>query len=392
MTVDPLTLLVKPGGGAVTLVAVAAEKLNTWISTQPPRIAAWLKSIAFKAEAGKAVAIPCDDGTIGLVVLGLGRGDDPWVTGNLAKSLPYGTYRLMDGIGAQPDFPTWAALAWELGGYRFGRYKGEPAPDCARLEWPKGCDRLYVRRAVAGATLTRDLVNTPAADMLPGEMEQAVRVVAASYGAHVDVVVGDDLISKNFPMIHAVGRASAVPPRLIDMTWGDTAAPKVTLVGKGVCFDSGGLNLKPPNAMALMKKDMGGAATVLGLADMVMAAQLPVRLRVLIPAVENVVSANAFRPGDVLKTRNGMTVEIGNTDAEGRLVLADALTEAVAKNPELLVDCATLTGAARSALGPELPAMFTGDETLARRPTCRLYGRTRSVMEIAAMAALPEND
>jgi leucyl aminopeptidase len=202
--------------------------------------------------------------------------------------------------------------------------------------------------------------------MLPDSLERAARAVASTFGAEVRVIAGDELLSANYPMIHAVGRASTTAPRLIDFTWGQPSAPKVTLVGKGVCFDSGGLDLKPSSAMLLMKKDMGGAAVVLGLAQMIMAAKLPMRLRVLIPAVENAVSGNAFRPGDVLKTRKGISVEIGNTDAEGRLVLGDALTEAVSEEPALLIDCATLTGAARTALGPDLPAMFTDDETLAR--------------------------
>ncbi len=366
MTIDPLTLLVESGGDSIPLVAIGAKDLGAWAAAQPPRVTNWLNTSSFKAEAGKAVAVPGDDGAVSLVVLGLGSGDDPWVTGNLARSLPIGNYHLQDCIGSSVDFPTWAALAWALGGYRFTRYKSDAPSECAKLAWPDKCDRAYVENAVAGATLARNLVNTPAADLLPDGLEQAARDVASRHDAHIDVIVGDDLIAKNFPMIHAVGRASAVAPRLIDLTWGDASAPKVTLVGKGVCFDSGGLDLKPSSAMALMKKDMGGAATVLGLADMIMAARLAVRLRVLIPAVENAVSGNSFRPGDVLKARNGMSVEIGNTDAEGRLVLADALTEAATEAPALLVDCATLTGAARSALGPELPAMFTDDETLAQ--------------------------
>lgn len=366
MTVTPLALLTEPNGDATPLVAVASEKLSKWFAAQPPRVAAWLKSSTFKAEAGEVVVVPDADGAIDFVVLGLGGAEDPWVTGNLAKSLPARTYRLTECIGASPNFPTWAALSWALGGYSFARYKSKAGAEFAKLEWPDKCDRAYVQNAVAGTVLARDLVNTPAADMMPDALESAARDMAGCYGAQIDVTVGDDLIANNFPMIHAVGRASAVPPRLIDITWGNASAPKVTLVGKGVCFDSGGLDIKPSSNMALMKKDMGGAATALGLASMVMAAELPVRLRTLIPAVENAVSGNAFRPGDVLKTRNGMSVEIGNTDAEGRLVLADALTEAVSESPSLLVDCATLTGSARSALGPELPAMFTDDELLAR--------------------------
>jgi len=362
---SPLNLLTKPGGKSTPLTAISLSKYPEWLAGLEPKMASWLKASAFKADAGNVCAIPGEDGNLSSAVVGLGVGDDPWATGNLSKVLPKGTYRLHECLGAGPDFPTWAALAWALGGYSFSRYKTEPQSEKACLEWPAECNVDYVRRAVAGAALTRDLVNTPASDMLPDALEAVARKVAEAHGATVRVVSGEDLITENYPMIHAVGRASAVAPRLIDFVWGDDSAPKVTLVGKGVCFDSGGLDIKPSSAMALMKKDMGGAATVLGLADMVMSAKLPVRLRVLVPAVENAIAGNAFRPGDILKTRKGITVEIGNTDAEGRLVLGDALTDAVSEKPALLVDCATLTGAARSALGPEIPAMFTNDENLA---------------------------
>jgi leucyl aminopeptidase len=365
MTVPPLNLLVNASSSAIPIHAVAADKLDPWLGEQPQRLRTWLGALGFKGEAGHAAVVPGDDGAVSAVVLGLGRGDDPWVTGNLAKSLPKGTYALSDVVGASSDFPTWAALAWALGGYSFSRYKSEPVSQRAALAWPAACDRAYVEQAVTASTLARDLINTPAADMLPDALEQTARDVAELHGAVFKVVTGDDLLAQNYPMIHAVGRASSVAPRLIDFSWGVTAAPKVTLVGKGVCFDTGGLDLKTAAGMALMKKDMGGAATMLGLAHMIMAANLPVRLRVLIPAVENAVAGNAFRPGDVLKTRKGITVEIGNTDAEGRLVLADALSEAVSENPALLIDCATLTGACRTALGPDLPGLFVDDDALA---------------------------
>ena len=362
MTTPPLNLLVE-SAEAVPLHAVAADRLETWLGTQTPRTRTWLAGVGFKADAGAYVAVAGDDGAISSVVLGLGRGDDPWVTGSLAKALPKGVYKLASVTGGAADFPTWAALGWALGGYGFARYKSEPVPARAALVWPEACDRAYVAHAVSGAALSRDLINTPAADMLPDALEQAARDVAGAHGASFSVITGDDLLARNYPMIHAVGRASSVAPRLIDFSWGQ--GPKVTLVGKGVCFDTGGLDLKPASAMGLMKKDMGGAATVLGLAQMIMAAKLPVRLRVLVPAVENAVAGNAFRPGDVLKTRKGISVEIGNTDAEGRLVLADALTDAVAENPALLIDLATLTGACRTALGPDIPGFFTDDDTLA---------------------------
>ncbi|MSO72682.1 MAG: leucyl aminopeptidase family protein [Rhodospirillaceae bacterium] len=354
----------------VPIHAVSGEKYEAWLAGQTPRIRSWLAAVNFKTDAGATAAVPGDDGAFAMVVLGLGRGDDPWVTGRLAIDLPKGNYRLASGggssaAGATAAFPTWAALAWALGGYSFARYKSDPTPPRATLAWPEGCDRAYVEQAVTASTLARDLINTPAADMLPDALEEAARTLARLHGAQIAVITGEALLAQNYPMIHAVGRASAVAPRLIDFSWGGASAPRVTLVGKGVCFDTGGLDLKSASGMALMKKDMGGAATVLGLAHMIMAARLPVRLRVLVPAVENAVAGNAFRPGDVLKTRKGITVEIGNTDAEGRLVLADALTAAVADEPSLLVDCATLTGACRTALGPDLPGLFVEDDALA---------------------------
>ena len=365
MTPAPFHLLVEGSADSVPIYAVAAASFETWLSGQSARVRAWLAAVGFKPEAGTTATVAGDGGTVSMVVLGLGRGDDPWVTGGLGKTLPLGTYHLASVLGGAADFPTWAALAWALGGYSFARYKSEAPSPRAALVWPEGCDRAYVEHAVAAATLTRDLINTPAADLLPDALEQSARDLAGRHGAAITVITGAALLAQNYPMIHAVGRASAVAPRLIDIIWGALTAPKVTLVGKGVCFDSGGLDLKTASGMALMKKDMGGAATVLGLAHMIMAAKLPVRLRVLVPAVENAVSGNAFRPGDVLKTRKGISVEIGNTDAEGRLVLADALTEAVSESPALLIDCATLTGACRTALGPDLPGLFVDDDQLA---------------------------
>jgi leucyl aminopeptidase len=259
---------------------------------------------------------------------------------------------------------TRCALGWALGSYQFTRYHGaDRAP--ASLVWPKGADRGAVERAGAATFMVRDLVNTPAADMGPAELADAARSLAEEFEADIKITVGNDLLAANFPAIHAVGRASPRPPRLIDITWGRRNDPKVTLVGKGVCFDTGGLDIKPSGAMLTMKKDMGGAAHALGVARMVMMAGLPVRLRVLIPAVENVIAGNAYKPSDILKTRKGLTVEVGNTDAEGRLVLCDALAEADSEKPALLVDFATLTGAARVALGPELPALFVNNEPLA---------------------------
>jgi leucyl aminopeptidase len=249
--------------------------------------------------------------------------------------------------------------------YQFTRFRSRNARVWPRLLWPAAADRGHVARTAGAIAMTRDLVNTPAGDMGPEELADAAAALAGSTGALFRTIVGDALLQENFPAIHAVGRASPRAPRLIDLRWGADTAPKVTLVGKGVCFDTGGLDLKSSANMKLMKKDMGGAALVLGVARMIMDARLPVRLRVLIPAVDNAVSGNAFRPLDVLATRKGLTVEIGNTDAEGRLVLADALAEADREKPDLLIDVATLTGAARTALGPELPALFTADDALA---------------------------
>ena len=324
----------------------------------PPEAFVWAKANGFAGEAGRTLVLPGKDGEVGGALFGVGEG--ALQTGALAKALPAGDWHFAE----TPADPELSALALVLGGYVFTRY-GKKAGKALRFALPAGADADRVGRVAAGVFLVRDLVNTPTSDMGPEALEKAVRVLAKRHKADVSVTKGDDLIKKNFPMIHAVGRASAEAPRLIDLTWGQKGAPKVTLVGKGVCFDTGGLDIKPSASMLLMKKDMGGAANVLGLASMIMAANLKVRLRVLIPAVENSISANAFRPGDVLTSRKGVTVEIGNTDAEGRLVLADALALADDEQPQLLVDMATLTGAARVALGPDLPPFYTDDDVLA---------------------------
>jgi leucyl aminopeptidase len=304
------------------------------------------------------LAIPSPAGEVKQVLAGADA-SDPFALGKLSRSLPPGAYAV-GGAVPQPDL---LALGWCLESYGFGRY-GKQVQPVAQLVCPKGVDREAVLRAARASWMVRDLVNTPASDLGPDELEQAARAVARAYKAKLRVVSGKAL-EKGFPMIHAVGKASPRSPRLIDFSWGPARAPKVTLVGKGVCFDTGGLDIKPASGMALMKKDMGGAANVLGLAQMIMAANLKVRLRVLIPAVENSIAGNAFRPGDVLTSRKGITVEIGNTDAEGRLVLGDALALADEEQPDLLIDMATLTGAARVALGPDLPPFYTDDEALA---------------------------
>jgi leucyl aminopeptidase len=318
----------------------------------------------FTAKAGKCLTLPAPDGQIAQVVFGLedesSKSRDLFRPGALPGLLPPGVYRFANA----PHDVRLAALAFALGSYRFGRYRKAETPG-ARLLPPDGVDVAEIERMAEAAALARDLINTPSNDMGPEQLANAAETLAKRFGASFTCITGDDLVKQNFPLIHAVGMASTRAPRLIDFQWGDPAHPKVTLVGKGVCFDTGGLDLKPSSGMLIMKKDMGGAANVLALAQMVMDAGLKVRLRVLIPAVENAVAGNAFRPLDIFKSRKGLNVEIGNTDAEGRLVLADALALADEEKPELLIDLGTLTGAARVALGPDLPPFYTHDETLA---------------------------
>jgi leucyl aminopeptidase len=329
-----------------------------------PLARAFAKSSGFEPKPGRHCLLPGPNGSIGAVLFGIdapsNAGADSLLVGKLPGLLPDGTYRFADA----PADPALAALAWAMGGYSFERYRERPAR-ASRLVPPDGVDIAEVSRIAEAVRMGRDLVNTPANDLGPHGIEAAARAVADRHGAAISVITGEDLLVQNFPMIHAVGRAAASAPRLIDLSWGDSAAPKVTLVGKGVAFDTGGLDIKPSAAMLLMKKDMGGAAAALAAADMIMGAGLGVRLRVLIPAVENAISASSFRPGDVLRSRKGLTVEIGNTDAEGRLILADALALADEESPDLVVDFATLTGAARVALGPDLPPAYTEDEELA---------------------------
>jgi leucyl aminopeptidase len=352
---------------AIPIWPVRAADLPDWQSGHGETAAAWCAGNGFSGQKGKYLAMPGDGGGLAGVLLGLGEdGDqvgDYWIFGTLATALPSGTYRI-DGALTSGQAQV-AAFAWAQAGYRFTRYRDAEDSDApARLCLPEGADGDLLAGAVKGSFLARDLINTPASDMGPGELAEAAETLAAEFGADCSAIVGDDLLTANYPAIHAVGRASSRAPRLIDLRWGNGDAPRLTLVGKGVCFDTGGLDLKPAAGMLKMKKDMGGAATVLGLAAMIMAAKLPVQLRVLIPAVENAVAGNAYRPGDVLQTRKGLTVEVGNTDAEGRIVLCDALAEAAGETPDLIIDIATLTGAARVALGTDLPAVFTGGDDL----------------------------
>jgi leucyl aminopeptidase len=354
--------LVKSAKGAVPLHAVKTDGLKRWLATRGKRERAWLESSGFAAKEGELALVPSASGGVAAAVLGLGKGDDKLALAQFSESLPPGSYAFGDvaeGFGGAHS-----VLAWLLGTYKFARYR-KSTKKYPKLAVPDGVDGAEVSRIAEGVFLARDLINTPSNDMGPEELAHAARDLAKQHGAKISFIVGDDLLKKNYPLVHAVGRASVRAPRLIDMMWGKPNAPKLTLVGKGVCFDTGGLDLKGSAGMLTMKKDMGGAATVLGLAHMIMGAKLNVRLRVLIPAVENSVSGNAYRPGDVFPSRKGLTVEIGNTDAEGRLVLADALTEADSEKPELLIDLATLTGAARAATGMELPPFFTDDDALA---------------------------
>lgn len=321
----------------------------------------WARANGFDGKAGKLLAFPDGEGGLGGHLFGMGSAADrdPLLLGLASAGLAPGRYRLEGDAGD----PTLAELALRLGAYRFDRYRKAEAG--ARFAPVAGADSTEAARLAEAACLARDLVNTPANDLGPDAFEAYVRDFAGERGMQVSSIVGEALLEANLPMIHAVGRASAEAPRLLDLTWGDANAPKVTLVGKGVTFDTGGLDIKPPSSMALMKKDMGGAANILGLAHAIVSARLNVRLRVLLPIVENAISGAAFRPGDVLRSRAGLTVEIGNTDAEGRLILADALTLADEENPDLLVDMATLTGAARIALGPELPPLYATSDLLA---------------------------
>lgn len=352
-------------GAAIPLHVISADNCADWLNGQSDAVRAWCAAHGFEGALGQTIALPDGAGAPGMALIGFGtdatrrRGRFHLAAG--AVNLPEGSYRIASGL--PDDQLANEALGWLLAGYRFHAYrKGSEMK--ARLECPDGISSTEVEAIANAEALTRDLINTPAADMGPPDLEKAAQTLADTFSASLNVITGDDLLSQNFPMIHTVGRAADRAPRLIDMAWGDTG-PKITLVGKGVCFDTGGLNLKPGSSMGLMKKDMGGAAAVLGLARMIMATGQPVQLRVLIPAVENSVSGNAFRPQDILISRKGLTVEINNTDAEGRLVLADALALADEGDPDMIISMATLTGAARVAVGPDLAPYYTDDATAA---------------------------
>jgi leucyl aminopeptidase len=352
-----------PGAAAtVPIWFVTASNWRDIRATLDAGAAAFVEACGFEPVAGRHAFLPGPDGALAGVLFAQEdshKPKDPFLAGKLAGVLPHGGYRFANA----PHDSRLAALAFGFGAYRFTRYGKSRAE--VRLEPPPPNDVDDLSRIVEAVWLARDLINTPANDMGPEELAAAAKTLAVRHGAEVRTVIGDDLQGENFPLVHAVGCAAARAPRLIDLTWGDPVAPKVTLVGKGVCFDSGGLDVKPDSAMMLMKKDMGGAAAVLALAHMIMDRKLKLRLRVLIPAVENSISGAAMRPLDIYRARNGLRVEVGNTDAEGRLVLADALAAADEETPDLLIDIGTLTGAARVALGPDLPPFYTEDESLA---------------------------
>ena len=350
---------------ALPLTLIASDDLTGWLEGQPPQIRAWVAGAGFTAALGKVLVLPGADGAPAGALAGYGtaaqRKRGRFHLAAAAAALPGGTWAL------QAELPTDTlaeeCLGWLLAGYAFGRYHSR-AGASARLVAPQGADAARIETLAASEALVRDLVNTPTSDLGPQELEQACAELAATYGASIEVTLGADLLDRNFPMIHAVGRASDQAPRLIDMRWG-SSGPALTLVGKGVCFDTGGLDIKPSASMGLMKKDMGGAANVLGLARAIMALNLDLRLRVLIPAVENSIAGNAFRPGDILTSRKGLTVEINNTDAEGRLVLADALAYGAEESPDLMISMATLTGAARVAVGPDIAPFYSDDDAFA---------------------------
>ena len=361
----PSAFVTRASKTTLPIHTVTRDSFAKWRSSASKREADWVAASGFKGAAGKFVIIPGPKGEPASVLAGISAEPSPWDYAALSATLPKGTYHVAKEPGK--TLATQVALGWALGKYRFKRFHSTASDtaDDARLVWPTAADRADVESAASATFLARDLINTPASHMGPVELAASAKALANEHKAKIKITVGEALIKANYPMVHAVGRASSRPPRLIDITWGRANAPKVSLVGKGVCFDTGGLDIKPAGGMLQMKKDMGGSATALGLAKMIMDAKLDVRLRVLIPAVENSVSGDAYRPQDVLTSRKGITVEVGDTDAEGRLVLADALWEASSDKPDLLLDFATLTGAQRVACGTDLPSFFCHDDRIA---------------------------
>lgn len=351
-------------GAALPLWTLPTNGAEAWRQEALKEWLPWLKASNFKGELGTFVMLPGDGGALAAAVAGLGPDPNLWSWAAMPAVLPAGTYALAEPL--TPEGATAAALGWGLGTYRYDRFKHDPAtPDPPRLVAPAAADLAAVARTVEATFYVRDLINRPANDLGPSDLAASAVELGRTFGAKVTVISGDALLKQGYPAIYAVGAAAQQPPCLIDLTWGESAHPKVTLVGKGVCFDSGGLNVKSLESMRLMKKDMGGAAVVLGVAKMIMDAGLKVRLRVLVPAVENAIASSSYRPGDIVPTRKGLSIEIVNTDAEGRVILADALTEADSERPDLLIECSTLTGHTKLALGNEYAALFSPDDALA---------------------------
>lgn len=346
-----------PQSNAIPIYLVAQTDYPQWLHKQSSACQGWLASTQYRADVGNIAMIPDLKGGIEFVLLCISAPQNLWDVGNLPMMLPDAVYEFKD-TNAYKNY----AIAWGLGAYQFTRYK-QPKRKAAQLVLPNDC-KAEVENMVESIYQVRDWINTPTDDMGPTQFAEVAEQCAKMLSAEFSQIVGEDLLEKNYPSVYTVGRASDDAPRLIDMRWGNPAHPKITLVGKGVCFDSGGLDIKPASYMLLMKKDMAGGAHVFGLARMIMEAKLPVRLRVLVPVVENVISGNAYRPGDIIKSRSGITIEVGNTDCEGRVILADALTEAVSEKPDLLIDISTLTGAARVAVGTDIPAVFSNNDEL----------------------------
>lgn len=356
-----LNCFIHESSRSIPITAILPEQWQDWLMGQTKATQQWLQVINFIAKPGSYSLLPGTAGQLQHVLLVRSDAADFWTFGLLPNVLPEGHYHIEDID--KPKLLEQIALAWGLGAYEFTRYKKSTRPLVQLLIPKKNHTDLIIK--LEAIYRVRNMINTPADDMDPAELVENVFQIGKKNHATVTQIVGADLLTANYPAIYTVGKASCHEPRLVDLTWGDSKHPKITLVGKGVCFDSGGYNLKSSGNMLAMKKDMGGAANAIGLAEMIMAHQLPVRLRLLIPAVENLVSGNAYKPGDIIQTRHGLTVEVGNTDAEGRLILADALCEADSESPELLIDFATLTGAARGAVGTEISAFFTDQEPLA---------------------------
>lgn len=353
-------LVQRPNAKTIVLETVETSHFRKWFSGQSEATRAWIDAHRFRAKPGEALLVPAEPAGVARALAGVDETLSSWAS--LFKRLPRGRYQI--DPEPPPEVANRAALGWALASYGFRKYKSEQSKT-AELVWPEAADRRTVAALIEGITLARDLINTPANDLGPPELASECEQIASRHGAGCSIFVGNELLEQGYPTVHAVGRAAAKAPHMVDFLWGEEGRPKIALVGKGVCFDTGGLDLKPSSAMQLMKKDMGGAAIALGLAHALMSVGTKVQLRVLIPAVENSVNGDAMRPLDILRTRQGTTVEIGNTDAEGRLILADALTVASEWKADLIIDIATLTGAARVALGTDLPALFTNDDALA---------------------------